>query len=187
MPSCHLPPISSGNTDTAIAALPRMQLLEGSGIRMTTDRPEHSMNHADVHLAEEAKQVMTYWKESKDYTATRNLAIKLGFKSHHHARAVSERVNFKPTGRYEINAGRIGGFAFVTSPFETFAAHGLYVKEHSPMDMTMVFSCANQYHSYVPTADAYEYGCYESYTSYFAAGTGEELQKELVQLLEKVK
>ena len=145
------------------------------------------MNHADVELAKEANEVMAYWRESKDYTATRNLAIKLGFKSHHHARAVSERATFKPTGRYEINAGRIGGFAFVTSPFETFSAHGLHVKEHSPFDMTMVFSCANQYHSYVPTADAYAYGCYESYTSYFAAGTGEEMAQELVELLEKVK
>lgn len=73
--------------------------------------------------------------------------------------------------------------SFVTMPYEAFAAHGVYVKENSPFPMTMVFSCANGGHNYIPTREAYEYGCYESFTSIFAKGTGEDAAEKLVQML----
>ena len=87
----------------------------------------------------------------------------------------------------EINAAYIAGFAFITAPFEMFAATGSYVKENSPIDMTFVCSCSNDAKSYIPTADAYDYGCYESYTSYFAKGTAELLQVKYVEMLEGLK
>ena len=86
----------------------------------------------------------------------------------------------------EIDAANIAGFCFVTAPIEMFAATGMYIKENSPAAFTFVCSCANGAMSYIPTADAYDYGCYESYTSYFAKGTAELLQVKYVEMLESL-
>ena len=40
---------------------------------------------------------------------------------------------------------------------------------------------------YLPSTDAYDYGCYESYTSVFAKGTAENLQVRYVEMLESLK
>lgn len=44
----------------------------------------------------------------------------------------------------------------------------------------------NASRGYLPTMDAYDYGCYESYTSYFAKGTAEQLQVKYVEMLESL-
>ena len=87
----------------------------------------------------------------------------------------------------ELSAVRIGDMAFVTMPFESFAAQGVFVKEHSPFPMTMIFSCTNGGWNYIPTREAYDYGCYESYTSYFAKGAGEAVTEKLTEMLQTLK
>ena len=57
----------------------------------------------------------------------------------------------------------------------------------SPYDFTFVCSIANGSWMYVPTTDAYEYGCYESQISYFAKGTAEALQVKYIEMLESLK
>ncbi len=84
----------------------------------------------------------------------------------------------------ELYAANIAGFAFITAPNELFAATGSYVKENFPFDMTFICTCTNASKGYLPTAEAYDYGCYESYTSYFAKGTAEQLQVKYVEMLE---
>ena len=71
--------------------------------------------------------------------------------------------------------------------YEAFAAHGVYVKENSPFPMTMIFSCANAGWNYIPTKEAYDYGCYESFTSYFAKGAGEAVSEKLTDMLHSLK
>jgi len=72
-------------------------------------------------------------------------------------------------------------------PYEAFCAHGVYVKENSPFPITMIFSCANGGWNYIPTKEAYDYGCYESFTSYFAKGAGEAAAEKLTELLHSLK
>ena len=67
-----------------------------------------------------------------------------------------------------------------------FAAHGTYIKENSPFPMTFVVSCCNGANSYLPTIQAYNYGCYESHNSNFVPGTGEELAEKFVSLLKQL-
>jgi len=51
----------------------------------------------------------------------------------------------------------------------------------------MIFSCANGGWNYIPTKEAYDYGCYESFTSYFAKGAGEAAAEKLTELLHSLK
>ena len=88
------------------------------------------------------------------------------------------------TGELEINAFSIGGVGFTTGTYEMFSDHGLYVKEHSPFDVTFVITGCS---GYIPTPEAYVYRSYEADTGYYASGTGEKLAEAYVQMLGQVK
>ncbi len=167
----------------ATEALPNLKPIEGKGIKISQVMYEAAVNHDDEHLILEARQVKDLWDVAGDTVAGNKLARKLGLSSVFHASAILARPSRPQRANMEVDAVYIAGLAFITAPFEMFAATGSYIKENSPFDMTFICSCANGAHSYIPTADAYDYGCYESYTSYFAKGTAELLQVEYVNLL----
>ena len=54
-------------------------------------------------------------------------------------------------------------------------------------DITFVSSCSNGSNSYIPSQEAFDYGCYESYVATVAPGTGEELVSEYLRMLEELK
>lgn len=169
-----------------LQTLPRLAPMQSQGIRLTTEQLTYPTNREDVHLAEQARQMRKIWDE-EGMAAAKAYGAPLGITSVFHAGAIIGRVNRPETGTMELNAVRIGELAFVTLPCEPFCAHGEYVKRHSPFDMTMVLSCANAGWNYFPTKKAYDYGCYESHTSYFARGCGEAAAEKLTQLLQQLK
>ncbi len=80
----------------------------------------------------------------------------------------------------------IGDVAFTTHQYEMFDSNGKYVKENSPFAMTFVVTCANSSGGYIAAEWAYAYGGYEvEYTGY-VKGTGEQLAKDYVQMLEEL-
>lgn len=165
-----------------LKALPELKKMNTGPICLETVQFEHPVNHDDAQLYDEAVKVRQILSETDRTTA--NLYAKAhGISSIYHAAAIVSRRTRPETSTMELNAVRIGDMTFVTMPYEAFAAHGVYVKEHSPFPMTMIFSCANGGYNYIPTREAYEYGCYESFTSIFAKGTGEDAAEKLVQML----
>ena len=62
-----------------------------------------------------------------------------------------------------LQAVRIGEFAMVGIPFETFAEIGLSLKKDSPFARTMVVGLANGRHGYLPTPAQHELGGYETW------------------------
>ena len=170
----------------ALAAMPKLTKIGGCGIRTVTEEFEQPVNHDDEHLAPQARQVVDLWME-KGRLPANELGRELGLTSVYHASAVLGRVSRPATAKLELNAVAIGELAFVTLPFESFSDHGVYIKQNSPFANTMVFSCANGGWSYIPTKQAYEFGCYESYISYFAKGAGEAVAEEAVQLLKSIR
>ena len=167
-------------------ALPDLQEMDSSTFCVSRVLFEQPLNHDDEDKLEAAKRVRQLWEETDRATAEA-YGKPLGISSVYHAGAICSRVKRAKSANMELNAVRIGDFAFVTFPYEAAGAQGSYVKEHSPFPMTMAFSCANQGQSYVPTKEAYEYGCYESYTSIFAKGTGENAAEKLTEMLEALK
>jgi hypothetical protein len=84
----------------------------------------------------------------------------------------------------ELNAFRVGGLGFVTGTYEMFSESGLQIKTRSPYGYTMVLTGNS---SYIPSDRAFANRCYESDTGFYAQGTGEQLAKEYVNLLNTLK
>lgn len=170
--------------DVAIAALPNMEKLEGEGIQTSQVMFEYANNHEDEDKLADAQKVMELLAQGTD--VARAYALEHGMTSQHHARAITQRVSRPATGTYELDVIRIGGMAFVTAPYEMFSSSGRYIKDNSPIEMTMVFSCSNMYGAYFPTRAAFDYGCYESWTAYYAPGCAEATADKFVEMLKGV-
>ena len=169
-------------TDYALEALKNLKPIEGAGIKASQMIFEGAVNHDDEHLGVEARKVKDVYDTIGKDEATA-LAHTLGISSVYHANAILARASRPATTTTEINTIRIGGLGFVAAPIEMFSDHGMYIKENSPFAFTVVATCANEYRNYIPTADAYDYGCYESYTSTFAKGVGEDLAEQFTEML----
>ena len=72
---------------------------------------------------------------------------------------------------------------FVFAPFEMFHASAKYVKDNSKTKQTMIFSVANGRFGYIPTKEAFTYGCYEVDTCPFVSGTAEAFAEGFVKLI----
>ena len=169
-----------------LKALPEMKEMACQGIRAATTEFAYATNRDDVELLDEAREMRRLWDE-EGRAAARAYGIPKGISSVYHAGAIIARQSRPETDTMELSAVRVGDLGFVTMPYEAFAAHGTYVKDHSPFPMTMIFSCANAGHNYIPTKQAYDYGCYESYTSYFGKGSGEAAAEKLTEMLNSLK
>lgn len=170
----------------AIDALKNMQPLEGTGIRVSQEQLEYATNKANTDKLDQAKEVVALW-EAGGTTEANALAAKYGISSWMEARYIIQRVNYPETAQMELYAINVAGMAFVTAPYEMFTDNGIYIKENSPFDMTMVFSCANNSHGYCPTEEAFDYESYEASSSYFARGIGEAAASKLVEMLSSLK
>lgn len=166
-------------------ALARLEELPCDGIYAQRVYFEQPVNHDDEHLYDVACKVRQIFAGDDPDARAKATAYgkEHGISTVFHAGAIRARKNRPQTQKLELNAVRIGQLAFVTFPYETFGATGVYVKSNSPLPMTLVFSVANEHWSYTPTREAYEFGCYESSISYFAKGTAEACAEKLVDML----
>ena len=170
------------------AALPKLKEIPFDGIftqRLYFDQP---VCHDDAHLLDVAIKVREIFESDIPDAANiaREYGKERGISSVYHAGAIRARAKRPQTQKMELNAVRIGRFAFGTFPFETFRTTGVYGKAHSPFPITMVFSCANEHWSYLPTAEAFDYGCYESSISYFARGAAEAASEKMTEMLKSL-
>ncbi|MCB1225475.1 MAG: hypothetical protein KDK99_06665 [Verrucomicrobiales bacterium] len=97
----------------------------------------------------------------------------------------------KPTYPYMMTALRIGNdFAIVTNANELFCGIGLSIKKQSPFTRTMVAEQTNGAHGYVPTAEAFKNGSYETWFgehSHLSTKAGEKIETTSLELLNQVK
>ena len=125
-------------------------------------------------------------QEGVKYEITDSLGNVHHIESPYQAQAIVSHAKLGKTHDVEIHATRIGDFAFVNAPFEVFDTNGDFVKANSPSAYTMVIGYSNQGQGYLPSQYAYEYGCYESDTTKFKPGTGEQLASKFVELLNEL-
>lgn len=147
-------------------------------------RADHSMDHKCAEGAE----VWKFFAETGDREGTAVLCKKYGFASVYHAGSVSAKAHAPETIDLELNAIVIGdALAFVTAPNELFDTNSVYTEEHSPYQMTFTCGYANGHWFYIPSRYGYDYSCYESHVSRFAAGTGEEVSQAFLNMLQELK
>jgi hypothetical protein len=166
----------------AVEALPTMEKIEGQGVKTAQNNMEYACNHYGQDRLADAKRVndLLTANPGADQTA---LAQQNGFYSISQVNGIINCATNPETGVMELNAVNVGGAAFVTVSWEMFTDTGKAIKAQSPYAYTMVLSCANGKDSYVPTADAYDYDCYERFVAYFDKGAAEAATDALITML----
>jgi len=168
-----------------LAAQQTMTPAETRQLRVVQVSFEGQVDHTmEEKLAEAMKVRQLFLSEGRD--AGNKLARQLGFSSVYHAGAVIRRSKYEKTRAMELSAYAIGGISFIAAPYEMFTNHGVYIKENTPFPMTFVVSCCNGANSYLPSTQAYDYGCYESHNGNFVRGTGDRLAETFVKMLKKL-
>ena len=172
----------------AIDAMPSLQKIEGSGIQTANKKITYARNKADLDKLDQAREVYALFSSTGDRSAGNKLAVQYGLSSVYHASSIINRAKqTSDTGSFTIYANRIGNFAFVNAPYEMFAASAVHIRSNSPFENTFVITCSTGSNGYFPTKEAYDYGCYESFTCSFARGIAEDTAAEFVNLLNELK
>lgn len=165
----------------AINALPGLTAVECKGLSSAQVEFSYDVNHDDAELVPQAKEVLELAKTSA--TAAEAKAKELGMQSVLHAQHIVGRQLRPMTEKMELNVVKVGGMAFVAAPYEMFSQSGVYIRENSPFDVTVICSCANENQGCFATKEAYDYNSYESFTNYYARGCAEAAAEELVKML----
>ncbi len=166
----------------AMDALPGLKAATGSGVKFTQLQYEYQMNRKDEDKLMVAKEVLSI-AQSKGNTAADAYAKEKGLQSATHAYNINKRAELPDTQTMEINALSIAGIGFISAPYEMFSTASLYIKGNSPLDTTVVISCANGRHNYLANKESYDYYAYETIHAVAAQGTSEALAEKYVELL----
>ena len=131
------------------------------------------IDHSEDHLLDIAKPVSELYKSTGDRTAANNLARSNGLNSVYHANSIVNRQAQGASATFEVDQIAVGDISFVTSPYEMFDTQGMYIKENTPFDTTIVMTLCNGSNSYFASEFAFEYGCYEVDNHRFVKGSAE--------------
>lgn len=165
-----------------IEALPSMTLLEGDGAGSYTTNYNCPVHHEYEDKAEQAKQVVALQATEGDAAADA-LAKELGLRSLYNAAALSVRMTRAEKKSFELSAARLGGLGLTFAPCKVFSDTCQQIREAAPTGFTFVIDEANAAWPCIPSEAGFEYGCYESDTSYYARGSAEKIGKLLCELL----
>ena len=163
-----------------------MEEIQPGPIQIVGETFTANTNKSELEHTAEANAVRSVWITTSDYNNSLEADPTHYIQSPYHANSIIARASYPETGSFYIVAGRIGDFAFTQAPFETFDTNGDFVRENSPSKYTMVMGYSNESHGYLPSAQAYDFGCYESDTAWLARGTAEDLASRFVALLNQL-
>ena len=168
-------------------ALPTLTPATGNGIQLSAQEYPARANKERLDMLGQANEVMSiYNSEGRD--AANAKADEYGFYQFLEARAIINRSQTAEVHPIAMRAIAIGdNVSMIFAPYEMFTNHGMAIRSETPYDITFVSSCSNGSDGYIPSQEAYEYGCYESYVSQVAPGTGEELVTEYLKMLSGLK
>ncbi len=167
----------------AIDALPDMEKIEGIGTKTAQLKYRYPCYRPNMDKLIQAKEAADLYDKTGDLKSANALAKSYGFSSVFECRGVVFGTWRPEQDVMELNALYVAGLAFITAPYEMFSDTAMYIKENSPFDTTVICSCATDMVSYFPTKEAYDYGCYESFTAHYARGCAEDSADQLVNML----
>lgn len=130
-------------------------------------------NHDEDDRIEEARRVSKLFSDGVDRKECRDEAVRSGFSSVYHANSIVRNYSMPATVEYPLSVCSFGDIAFAMAEFEIFDNLGVFVRENSPFASTFVLGYTDHASSYMPSAYAYQYGCYEAENTRLAIGSGE--------------
>lgn len=172
---------------TCLDALPSLKSATGDTIQLTNHTYVARANKEKLDMLPLANKVLDVY-DTQGRDAAIALAAEYGLYQHLEARAIVRRANSGDTVDIAMTAMSIGdNISLIFAPYEMFTNHGHDLRVRGPYDITFVSSCSQGSNSYIPTKEAFDYGCYEAYVATVAPGTGEELVEEYLKLLSDLK
>lgn len=168
-------------------ALPTLKPATGDTLRLGAQVYPARANKERLDMLDKAKVVIDVY-DAQGRDAANALASEYGLYQFLEARAIIRRANSAETHPLDMTVLSVGdNISFVFAPYEMFTNHGHDLRTRGPFEMTFVSSCSQGSNSYIPSQEAYDYGCYESYVASVAPGTGEELVEEYLKMLQALK
>ena len=168
----------------ALDAMKHMTKLEEAPLKLLTRTVTYPANKEKLELLPNVDEVVAKAKELGNiHKETVALAREKGFSSYFEAIAIRGRSTAPETRDVCLRTMTIGKLGFIFAPYEMFGTQGMYVKEHSPCDMTFVVSCSEGSKGYLPSRLGIQIGCYESCVTQFTPGTAEKLAEDFVSML----
>ena len=173
-----------------VTALENAKEIGNSGVEILKKDVVYEVQRgsADPDTLAKCREVAEVWNKS-GRAAGNALATKYGFHSVYHASAIiSNSSRVLPEDTIELFVTRIGDLAIVHAPYEMFSNSSLYIKENSAFgENTLIATMSNKGWGYFPTAEAYAYGCYESFGAYFVSGVAEHVADVYLEMLTQLK
>ena len=145
------------------------------------------IDHSDDSRIADAQIVVDFWKSTYDRKATDAMAKQYGINTPYHANAIINRSKQPDSIVISVDVACVGKLGFVFAPYEMFCKNGMYIKENSPMDATIVSTCSNNGYSYFPDDFAFTEQCYEVDVRRFERGTAEKVAGTFVSMLEELR
>ena len=139
------------------------------------------IDHSDDDKIELAKSIWAMWEI--DSEACKQKAKDAGFHSAYAVRDVIRRYESEAAREIKLGVVTIGDMAFAAVPYEMFCENGQEIKKNTPFAATVLLTCTNGYHKYIPSKRAYHQGCYEVDSRLYPEGTAENLARLLVEEL----
>ena len=171
-----------------LQALENMTPAKGTDIKTLQINQELERNHEDEDLISIAIMVRAIWSNGGTFAESMVPAAGYPIYSPYHAGDIINRPKLKDNIISEINAFSIGEeIAVFTAPHELFDMISKYVEENSPYAFTMNYCYTNGANGYIPSAEAWEFGCYEADTSKVVRGTAEMYQELFLDMLNDLK
>lgn len=168
-------------------ALDTLTPATGTDVKISSQVYSARANKEKLNMLPQAREVIEIY-DTQGRDAANAKASEYGLYQFLEARAIIRRQNSADTVEIPMSALSIGdNISMVFAPYEMFTNHGHALRTETSYDITFVSSCSNGSHSYIPSQEAFDYGCYESYVATVAPGTGEELVTEYLKMLEDLK
>jgi hypothetical protein len=158
--------------------------VNGGKVQSTTATFEGLIDHSQDHLVAIAGQANARWQQTNDIPTIRREYLQYGINSPYHAGAIISKAGKGEKESFDIWAISFGDVGFVVAPYEMFDTNGMFIKENSPFDITIVATCANGANGYFPSLIACEHGGYEPDTTKYVHGSAETLADQYVGMLE---
>ncbi|MBO4410859.1 MAG: hypothetical protein J5794_01530 [Lachnospiraceae bacterium] len=162
----------------------RMTPVEAGPIRAYQVMVTAKVNHDEDCKIDDAWRVRKMLDNGEDREVCHREALRCGMSSVHHAGGIIRRYTAPPTFDYPVSVFAVGELAFAAVQFEMFDSLGRYVRENSPYAHTFVMGFTDHFTlGYMPSAYAYEYGCYEAENCILSIGSGERCAAVMLESL----
>ena len=173
----------------AVECLKDLKKLDTTDLRFRKETFTGESNKVGLDRLDDALAVEKIWEQvgGRGTPEGRAAAKEAGFSSVYAVTAILNRSHFEPTRSLELKTLSIGNLSFIFAPYEMFGASAMYVKEHSPYDMTFVVSCSQNHDGYLPSTLGWQLYCYEAQITRYAPGTAEKLAETFTQMLHTMK